>query len=155
MNTYSVIIRAIRAPATTPASSTASRLFIWPRRLSASRSPPLLDPFCSPPAPPASCAPDSGMRRALPQLGICQAGSAATTAADDMWAAVMEAYPGGSMECHLSAMISARDAFDLLSDSPQAYDDRLGWHDGWRAELAVRMVAEAERQPPECAGDPP
>ena len=79
-------------------------------------------------------------------IGISQ-----PTIADDMRAAVMEAYPGGSEECHLSAMLGVRDAYDLMSDrQPVDYDSR-NWSDRWKVELAVRIVADAEWQPPECA----
>ena len=77
------------------------------------------------------------------------------TIADDMWVAVMAAYPGGSAECHLSAMLGARDAYDLLSDHQPVYYDSINLNDRWKAELAVRMVAESERQPPECAATRP
>ena len=77
------------------------------------------------------------------------------TIADDMWTAVMAEYPGGSAECQLSAMLGARDAYGLLSDHQPVDYDRPNFNDRWKAELAVRMVAESEQQPPECLTAPP
>ena len=72
------------------------------------------------------------------------------------WLSVVEAYPGGSMECHVAVMDRVQHASDLLrnsqyvSDVPFVYQTR-----DLAVELAIRMVAESEQQPPECLTAPP
>ena len=74
----------------------------------------------------------------------------------NLWASVVEAYPGGSMECHVAVMDLVRHKSDLLRNSQYVSDVPFEHQTSDLAdEMALRMVAEAERQPPECAGDPP
>ena len=74
----------------------------------------------------------------------------------NLWSSVVEAYPGGSMECHVSVMDRARHISDLLRGS-QYVSDVLFEHQAsdLADELAIRMVTEAEWQPPECAAVSP
>jgi len=74
----------------------------------------------------------------------------------NLWSSVVEAYPGGSMECHVAVMDRARHISDLLRGSPYVSDVPFEYQASDLAdELAFRMVAEAEWQPPECAGGQP
>ena len=72
--------------------------------------------------------------------------------ADDMLAAVMEAYPGGGPACHAAVIGRALGVYDTMGDGPYADDDPFGRMDYHQGELVVRIVAEADWQPPECAG---
>ena len=73
------------------------------------------------------------------------------------WSAVKDAYPDGSIECHVAVMDRVRHISDLLdyshyvsNNASHVYQTLL------RAdELAIRMVAESEQQPPECLTAPP
>lgn len=74
----------------------------------------------------------------------------------NLWSSVVEAYPGGSMECHVSVMDRARHISDLLRGSQYVSDVPFEYQASDLAdELALRMVVEAEWQPPECAGGRP
>ena len=83
---------------------------------------------------------------------VVHGGGTSSSIADGMWTAVMAAYPGGSVTCHAVVMDRAFDIHDMLGDGPHADDVPFGRTDYRHGELAVRMVAEAEWQPPECAG---
>ena len=74
----------------------------------------------------------------------------------DMWSSVVEAYPAGSMECHVDVMDRVRHVSDLLDNSQYVSDAPFEYQtDDLADELALRMVVESERQPSACAAVPP
>ena len=74
----------------------------------------------------------------------------------DMWSSVVEAYPAGSMECHVDVMDRVRHVSDLLDNSQYVSDTPFEYQtDDLADELALRMVVESEWQPPACAATRP
>ena len=76
---------------------------------------------------------------------------------NNAWSSVIDAYPDGSIECHVAVMDRVRHISDLLDYSHHVSNNASHKYQtiGSANELAVRMVAESERQPPECAATRP
>ena len=73
------------------------------------------------------------------------------------WSSVKDAYPDGSIECHLAVMDRVKHISRLLEYSHYVSDNASYRYQTffYPHELAVSVVAESEQQPPECLTAPP